>query len=264
MTDGPLLLDSITDAKENAAGRLVVTGSHGGLYAATLASRAGARAVVFNDAGIGLEEAGVAGVRALGEVGLAAAAADCASCRIGSAEDALGRGRISFANEVARALGVAPGQAVGTAVRRLAAATRTTEALPAQAEARRQVVLAGSSLAVWLLDSASLVRPEDAGAVIVTGSHGGLVGGDPSRSLKAAARIAVFNDAGGGLDEAGIARLPVLERQGASAVTVGCMTARIGDAGSALESGVISHANGPARDLGARAGRSLKDWLCGL
>ena len=67
----PLLLNSITDAGDAANQRVVITGSHGGMYAAFLASRSGARACIFNDAGIGLQDAGIAGMRALSNVGMA-------------------------------------------------------------------------------------------------------------------------------------------------------------------------------------------------
>lgn len=174
MTAAPLLLDSITDAKENAAGEVVVSGSHGGLYAATLASRAAVRAVVFSDAGIGLERAGVAGVLALAEVGLAAAAADYRTCRIGIATDALQRGRISVTNPVAADLGVEPGMPVAEAVSHLCDAATPRDRLPAQQESRRQVLLEPANTIVWLLDSASLVRSDDRGQIIVIGSHGGL------------------------------------------------------------------------------------------
>lgn len=261
---GPvILLDSITDARESARGEVAVSGSHGGLYAATVASRAGLRAAVFNDAGVGFDDAGVAGVHALARVGMAAAAAACASCRIGIAEDTLSRGRISVVNAVARDLGVEPGQTVAAAADCLAEAPAPSDELPAVVESRRAVDLGGRQQ-VWLLDSASLVSAEDAGRLLVTGSHGGLVGGDPKRGLKAPARVAVFNDAGVGIEKAGIARLAVLDTQDIAAVAVDCMTARIGDAASALETGVISHANTSAERLGARPGLTLKVWLADL
>ena len=55
----PLVLDSVTGLGDAARGRLVLAASHGGVYAAYLAARAGVRAVVLNDAGIGRERAGV-------------------------------------------------------------------------------------------------------------------------------------------------------------------------------------------------------------
>lgn len=258
----PLLLDSITDAGTRARGRVVVTGSHGGLYAGALASRAGARAAIFNDAGIGLERAGVAGVMAADALGMAAAAADCMSCLIGSARDMMAAGVISVVNETAAALGVRPGATVREAAALMAAAAAPARVADPAEEARRAVRLGDRE--VWLLDSASLVRPEDAGAILVTGSHGGLIGGDPARALKAKARFAVFNDAGRGKNDIGVARLPALEAMGVAAATVGCETARIGDAASALETGRISAANALAAAEGAEPGRALKDVLLAL
>ena len=54
---GIVLRDSVTKTAAEDAGRVLVTGSHGGLYAANLAARARVRAAIFNDAGIGKERA---------------------------------------------------------------------------------------------------------------------------------------------------------------------------------------------------------------
>ena len=74
MTPAPLLLDSITDIGPQHAGAVVISGSHGGLYPASLASRGNLRAVIFNDAGRGYEDAGIAGVLALAMLAVPAAA----------------------------------------------------------------------------------------------------------------------------------------------------------------------------------------------
>lgn len=261
--DGVLLLDSITDAGPQAAGRVVVSGSHGGLYPGALASLAGVRAVIFNDAGIGCERAGIAGIAALGAHGTAAAAVDCMSCHIGSATSMIETGRISFANEVAGLLGVAPGMAVAEAVSLLAAAEVSRRRMAKPEEARSEVTLPGG-VRVVLLDSASLVLPSDAGRIIVTGSHGGLLGGDPARALKADGRLAVFNDAGMGRDRIGISRLPALDARGIAGVAVSHRTARIGDARSALETGRISAVNRTARWLGLDEGAELSAALDAL
>ncbi len=264
MDDWLILRDSITDLVPGDGGRVAVSGSHGGLYPASLASRAGLRAVLFNDAGIGRERAGVGGVMALDAVGMAAAGVDCMSARIGDARDALEHGCVSHANETAQALGVRPGMAVGEAVALLRDAPEPAGKLPPHQEAQTQKALRPGGAPVFLLDSASMVAPEHAGQLVVTGSHGALIGGDPARALKAPARVAVFNDAGLGPGEIGCSRLPALEAQGIAAVTVGAATARIGDAASALETGVISRANATARALGAREGLALRMWLYSL
>ncbi len=264
MEESVILRDSITDAGPGDAGKVVISGSHGGLYPAALASEAGLRAVLFNDAGIGLEKAGIGGVMALDQVGMAAAGVDCMSARIGDAGDALAHGRISAVNKAAEALGMAVGMRVQEAVRLLQNAPAPGGKLPPYQEAQSSRVLRPDTAPVYLLDSASMVGPEHVGQVVITGSHGGLIGADPARALKAKARIAVFNDAGLGPDEVGAARLPALAAQGLAAVTVSAETARIGDAVSALETGVISRTNGPAMVLGARPGKSLHMWLYSL
>ncbi len=262
MPDHPLLLDSITDADAQAQGRVVICGSHGGMYPGAIASRAGVRAVLFNDAGIGLDRAGVAGVLALANVGVAAAALDCQSCHIGSASDAAEHGRISAVNSVAQAVGLECGMSARDAASLLQNAPDPHGTLPPVPEARQTGSLGGN--VIHCLDSASLVCPDDIAAIVVTGSHGALIGGDPARAIKAHARVAVFNDAGFGKDSIGISRLPALDLLQIAAVTVSCQSARIGDALSALESGVISCTNRTSQGLGAVQNGQLKDWLAGL
>jgi hypothetical protein len=105
------------------------------------------------------------------------------------------------------------------------------------------------------MDSVSALRPEDAGCVVVSGSHGGASAGRLARGNGLAA--AVFNDAGVGKDGAGVVALRMLEEDGTPAAAVGHRSARIGDARDAWESGVVSHANAPAQALGVAAGRPL-------
>ncbi len=260
MQSRPILLDSITDADSAVRGQVVISGSHGGLYPATVAAGLRPRAVLFHDAGIGLDDAGVAGVMALEAAGLASAAVDFASCIAGSAREMWARGRISRANRLAAELGVRPGMTVPAAVRVLAAAPLPTGGLPAASEVRSETVLAGGARVI-LVDSASLVGAGDAGLIVVTGSHGALVGGDAARALKARARVAVFNDAGLGAGEIARSRLPALQAAGVAAVLVSCRSARIGDAASTLATGVISFANRRARDAGAAPGQPLRAWL---
>jgi hypothetical protein len=90
----------------------------------------------------------------------------------------------------------------------------------------------------------------------VTGSHGGVSAAQYARAV--AARLYVFNDAGVGKDEAGIAALTSLEAQGIPAVTVSHLSARIGEARDAWDCGVISNVNARAGRLGLRPGVALK------
>ena len=74
--------DSVTQLGD-VAGRVLVCGSHGGLIAACLGAKAGAHALILNDAGLGKDRAGIAGLFYLEAIGMAAATVDCHSARIG-------------------------------------------------------------------------------------------------------------------------------------------------------------------------------------
>ncbi len=254
----PLLLDSITKAGEAARRRVVVTGSHGGIYAAALALAAGCRATVFHDAGVGLDRAGIGGLGWLDGHGMAAAAVDHRSAAIGQAAEMLAGGLLSYTNAAATACGVLPGMTCAEAARRLVAAPEPSAAPPLPAESRVVMTPAGSCRRLVLVDSAALVHPDDAGQVVVTGSHGALFGADPAHALKADAALALFNDAGGG---PGTGRLPVLAARGIAAATVAAGTARIGEAHSTWQDGVISACNAPAAALGAHPGMPAADLV---
>src|SRR6266852_5757100 len=119
-TSDPSILsaDSVTRLGSAHVGAVLVAGSHGGVYAACLAARAGLRAVILNDAGIGLDEAGIAGLAYLDGFGAAAALLTAAP---------LPRARPPALDETRHLLRAAPGEPQ-----------------------------------IWALDSASLVRQEDA------------------------------------------------------------------------------------------------------
>src|SRR2546421_8973258 len=90
-------------------------------------------------------------------------------------------------------------------------------------------------------DSITRVGPEAAGAVVVNGSHGGVYAAYVAAKLRVGA--AIFNDAGVGRDNAGIAGLDYLQALGVPAATVGHDTARIGDGSDMMARGAITHAN---------------------
>lgn len=230
-------------------------GSHGGAYPGVLVSKAGIRAVILNDAGVGLDEAGIASLSLLDRYGVAAATASHMSCRIGDAHDMLARGVISHINMHAAQLGLLTGMGVNEAACLLETARPPSGIAPDMGESRHVEQLSKTRL--LLVDSAALVDEGDDGAIVITGSHGGLVDGDPRKALRANAKLAAFNDAGIGIDKCGIARLPALDDRGVAAVTVSCFSARIGNARSTLETGCISATNSRAKLMGIREGDAL-------
>ncbi len=63
---------------------------------------------------------------------------------------------------------------------------------------------------------------------------------------------------------AGISRLPALDARGIAAATVSAASARIGDARSTYEDGIISRVNARAAALGLREGISAREFVAGL
>lgn len=250
--------DSVTRLDARHAGTVLVAGSHGGVIAAYLAARAGAHAVILNDAGGGLDGAGIAALPYLDAIGMAAATVGHMTARIGDGADMMARGAITHANGMAVRCGVRPGQACAHAAAALRGAPRPHSPPPAYEEARFRLD-PGGGVEVWGLDSVSLVRPEDAGRILVIGSHGGLHGG-PESALPVAARAAVFSDAGVGIERAGLARLSVLDGRRIPAAAVAAATARIGEARALWATGLLSHVNAAAAACGARPGMSVPDF----
>ncbi|KQW56424.1 hypothetical protein [Variovorax sp. Root411] len=258
----PILLEpTTTKLNAQAEGAVIVSGSHGGRYPGYAAAKARVRAVVLNDAGVGKDEAGIGSLPYLEALGIAAATVSHASCRIGDAADMMARGHISHANAIARAAGVLPGMACAHAAELLRDAPCVVAQPPTLGESRTEVVVPDGKRRIMLLDSAALVRPQDVGQIVVTGSHGALVGGNPAMALQVDGFAGVFNDAGGGAEGAGFTRLPALDMRGIAAITVAASSARIGEAGSIFHDGVVSAANETALRLGAQAGQRANELL---
>jgi hypothetical protein len=257
-----VIADSITRVGPEAAGAVVVNASHGGIYAAYLAAKLHAAAAIFNDAGVGRDRAGIAGLDYLQDFAIAAATVGHDTARIGDGADMMAHGLITHANASAASLGVTPGQSCRDAAVLLQQARPPHRAPPEALEAA--FLLIADVPTVWALDSASLVLPEHRHSIVVTGSHGGLLGNRPETALKHDVLGALYNDAGIGKDAAGTSRLPALDARGIAAATVSAASARIGDARSTYEDGIISRVNARAASLGFREGISAREFVAAL
>ena len=107
-----------------------------------------------------------------------------------------------------------------------------------------------------LVDSITAVNAADAGAVVVSASHGGV--SSAGFAMAQPLRAVMFNDAGVGKDDAGIAALALMQSQGVAAATISHLSGRIGDVEDMWAHGVISHVNLLARAVGWRAGQSAQ------
>lgn len=251
--------ESVTKLEARHRGAVLVAGSHGGVYAAYVAARGGVRAVILNDAGVGLDGAGIASLPYLEAIGMAAATVGHRSARIGSGDDMMAHGIISHCNRLAARSGVHTGQTCAHAAEALRQAPMPHSDVPDYVESRFCVREAAPQ--AWALDSASLVESTDKSHILLIGSHGGLLGGRPEAALKYDALAAVFNDAGVGIDDAGIARIFALDARKIPAATVDCRTARIGDGRSTHETGILSHVNAAAAARGAKPGMRAAEFV---
>ncbi|MEM0898438.1 MAG: hypothetical protein AAGI92_00625 [Pseudomonadota bacterium] len=109
---------------------------------------------------------------------------------------------------------------------------------------------------VVLVDSITEISRDDAGSIVVSGSHGGRSAAGFASDVPAL--IYVFNDAGVGKDGAGISGLYDLDGLGIAAVAVGHDSARIGDALDTFQNGEIRHANAQAHKEGVMIGSSVR------
>jgi len=255
------LADSITHvASVEGVCKVVICGSHGGLSAAVFAAQKKVKGVIFNDAGIGKDRAGIAGLDLLDEYGIMAAAVDTMTAKIGIAGETE-KGTLSHVNRSARNAGIEIGTMASTAARIMA----QTEPMP-RTKSPAHVTLEEKMTLVYrsdkgyrivTLDSNSMVTTDNRMDIILTGSHGGLVGDQPA--VKYPVIAAFYNDAGMGKDRAGISRLAWFQRKEIPAATVDADTARIGIGLDTYESGIISHVNRIAEAFGIAPGMPAKD-----
>jgi hypothetical protein len=264
--DAPIVLDSVTHLSPAGRGRAALCASHGGVYAAWYAARRGVSALILHDAGIGRERAGIGGLDWLAARGVPGGCVHHLSARIGDGQDMLARGRLSAVNEPAMALGVVVGMRASEALSRLAEARLPEAAVAEEMDEARRAIPGGEQrgVRILVLDSNGLVEQGDAGHVIVTGSHGGLLGGRAETAVKAPVLAALYNDAGGGVDAAGLSRLPALQARGIAAGCVSCFSARIGDGMSTWQDGYLSAVNALAAARGGRIGQSARDFVAAL
>ena len=94
--------DSITFLNESNSGDIVVCGSHGGVSAGHYAQKNHLKAVFFNDAGIGKNNAGIKSLDSLSDAGILACTVDCMSAEIFNGQDMLDNGIITVCNQLAK------------------------------------------------------------------------------------------------------------------------------------------------------------------
>ncbi|MGF1650279.1 MAG: hypothetical protein ACFCUN_07505 [Hyphomicrobiaceae bacterium] len=267
MTETPLVFDSVTHLTTELAGSVSVCASHGGRYCGIYAARMGTAGIVLCDASVGRDRAGIGALDVLQDLGVPAAVISHTSARIGDGRDCYFNGRISHMNRAAYEIGIEPGASASDtyAMMVIHSLGNRLHTVPDMDEARIEAVLEGYPAArLVITDSNGLILPSDAGAIVVSGSHGGLLGGRPETAAKADVSALVCNDAGKGKDDAGVTRLPALQAKGIAAACVSAESARIGEGRSTYEDGIISAVNAAAEQRGGRVGQSCRDFVVAM
>jgi hypothetical protein len=257
-----LAVPTVTKLGSETEGSVLVGGSHAAIFTTYLTLKAGARAAIQHDAAFGRERAGIAGMAWAEQFGFAMAAVDGRTARIGDGANMLKRGIISAVNKHAAACKVKPGMTCSEAANLLRSAAQPTTRPAPMLETRSEVTLPGSGKVIVMVDSVALARESDAGGIVLTGSHGGTP--SDGYAAKVGMQVVLFNDAGFGVEYAGIASLPVLDQKGIAAATVSAFSARIGDGRSTYEDGIISAANARALALGAVIGAPAKVFVAAV
>jgi hypothetical protein len=242
------IIDSITQP-DDAAGSSIIAGSHGGISSGRYAAGVGVSGIVFNDAGIGRDEAGIESLPYLDEHDCPAATVDNSTARIADGVDMAYNGKISRVNDTASDIGCEPGQ---NAIE-CAATMHDGDFDPVTADAKAdltEVELDGGNLPIYAVDSIGLITERHTDAIMIAGSHGERLAGEFETYIPTEIAGITLYDAGVGIDDAGIGRLKTMNDRGIPAAAVDVDTAHIGDAVSAWEEGVLSHVNEHAASLG--------------
>ena len=252
-----LITDTVTKLGNEACQNVVIAGSHGGIYAGYEAAKAKVRGIILHDAAVGLDEAGIGSLKYLENLGIAAATIDYRSAIIGNGNSLANDGIISFVNKIAYKVGCLPGQKAMECAIMMQKSPYITKHVPTYEEARFLIRENSKGIIVRGCDSVSLVKAEDENVIVITESHGEVVASSPTWGKRPKVMAAIFNDAGSEL----VTRLPDLNKLGIPAATVTSDSARIGDARSSYDDGIISHYNAKASQMGITTGISTVEFV---
>lgn len=114
---GITVADSITFLNDSNYEDIVVCGSHGGVSAGHYAQKHRLKAVFFNDAGIGKNNAGIKSLDSLSATGILACTVYCMSAEIFNGHDVLENGIVSVCNQLAKSRGIKENMSVKEAIK---------------------------------------------------------------------------------------------------------------------------------------------------
>ena len=254
-----LAFDSSTYMEGNTttANDIVVIGSYCGTRVLAPIFTRGVKAIIATDAGIGLDEAGVSGLKHGETIGVPVAA-----IKVMSAETSNGRqtllGEISRANAQARALGVREGMPAYEAAALMTKAPPGKSIPTSPGEEEKPVMVEETPKGrIWATPGSTAIRENISRDVFCSGANSSRVMSDGALRMKAKGAIA--NDAGIARNNSAVEGVYILGQNGIPAASVSTMSARLGEGLSSWNTGVISVANEVAQKLGVKVGMSCKE-----
>lgn len=277
LPEGVILLDSLGDIQPDNFSPILVCASHcgdNGVFARKL-KNCHVKAVFLNNAGIGKNQAGISGLVHYEAENIMACAVDCNSAEIGVARDTWESGIISHTNNLAVKAGIQTGDSVQEAVAKIInlidlpssiqinkhfeSTVNEKKESTGKVDLKKQIQIQIEGVSITVTDSITFLNENNAGDIVVCGSHGGVSAGHYAQkhSLKAV----FFNDAGIGKNNAGIKGLDGLNDAGIIACTVDCMSAEIFNGQDTLENGIITVCNQLAKARNIREMMTVKEAL---
>lgn len=273
-----ILLDSLGDLQPSNTSPILVCGSHcgGNRALAAQVKNCNVQAVFLNNAGVGKNHAGTRGLIQYDAEHVLACAVDHNSAEIGISRDTWESGIISHINSLAEKAGINIGDTVQTAVSKLALSTLPPAAdhpdtgilsvsgdkepeNSANVDLKKQMQIAVDGISITVTDSITFLNENNAGDIVLCGSHGGMSAGHYAQ--KHGVKAVFFNDAGIGKNQAGVKSLESLNSAGILAGTVDCMSAEIFNGQDILDNGIITVCNQLAQAQGVDISMSVKDAI---
>jgi len=263
LPEGAILLDSLGDLQAANSSPILVCGSHcgdNGIFARKL-KNCHVKAVFLNNAGVGKNQAGIRGLIHYQAEGILACAVDHNSAEIGISNDTWESGILSHANPQAEEAGIQIGDSVKVAVAKIVnlfnlplstqinkdfeSLIDETKENSGKIDLKKQIQTQIDGVSITVTDSITFLNENNAGDIVVCGSHGGLSAG--KYALKRHVKAVFFNDAGIGKNNAGVKSLESLNDAGILACTVDCMSAEIYNGHDTLGNGIITVCNQVAK-----------------
>lgn len=272
-----ILLDSLGDLQPGNTSPILVCGSHcgdNGTFARKL-KNCHVKAVFLNNAGVGKNQAGIRGLTHYEAENILACAVSHNSAEIGIARDTWESGIISHTSTQAKEAGIQIGDAVKEAVAKiinmfdLPSSTQKNKNFESlnnkkeeksnKVDLKKQIQIQIDGVSITVTDSITFLNEDNAGDIVVCGSHGGLSAGEYAQKHRV--KAVFFNDAGIGKNNAGVKSLESLNNAGILACTVDCMSAEIFNGQDVLDNGIITVCNQLAKTRNINVKMTVKEAI---